>query len=114
MTLERQIARLVRIGTYASVVLLALGVVALVAAGRSVLDGGPDLDLGSIPVDLVALRPEALLWIGLLVAIGSPAARVALALVRFVRDGEREMAGVAVLVLVVIVLSVALALITGG
>ncbi|HEU0237291.1 MAG TPA: DUF1634 domain-containing protein [Candidatus Limnocylindrales bacterium] len=114
MNLERAIARLVTAGTYVSVGLLAFGVVGLLAAGRSPLDGGPSLDPGQIVGDIVALRPEGFLWLGLLVAIASPAARVMLALGGYLRLGERGMAVVAVLILGVIALSVGLAIGTEG
>jgi uncharacterized membrane protein len=114
MDLERAIGRLVTVGTYLSVVLLAVGVVGLLAAGRSPLDGGPPLDPGHIVGDIAALRPEGFLWLGLIVAIANPAARVMLALGGYLRLGERGMAVVAMLILGVIVLSVGLAIGTEG
>lgn len=114
MQLERQIARLLTIGSYAAVVLLAAGFVALLGEGRSPLDGGPSLDPARMPGDLVALRPAGFLWLGLLAVIGTPVARVVVALAGYLRGGERGMALVAVAILAVIALSVALALGTGG
>ena len=114
MQLESSIARLIRVGTYTSVALLAVGVVLLLATGHSPLEGGPGLDTSRIIGDLVGLRPDGFLWLGLAVAIGTPVARVAVALARFIQREEREMAVVAALVLAVIVLSVTLALATEG
>jgi len=114
MTIERQIARLLTIGSYAAVALLSIGFLLMLAEGRSPLDGGPSLDLGRIPADVVALRPAGFLWLGLLAVVGAPVARVAVALVGYVHGGERGMALVAALVLAVIALSVALALGTGA
>jgi uncharacterized membrane protein len=88
--------------------------VGLLAAGRSPLDGGPPLDPGHIVGDIAALRPEGFLWLGLIVAIANPAARVMLALGGYLRLGERGMAVVAMLILGVIVLSVGLAIGTEG
>jgi uncharacterized membrane protein len=110
MTLERVIGRLVTLGTYASVALLAFGVAGLLVAGRSPLEGGPSLDPGQILGDIAALRPEGFLWLGLLAAIATPAGRVAVAVAGFARIGERGMAVVALLILGVIVLSVGLAI----
>jgi uncharacterized membrane protein len=114
MTLEARIARLLTVGSYASVALLAAGVVLLLAAGRSPLEGGPLLEPLRIAGDIAALRPEGFLWLGLVAVIATPAARVVVAVVGFVRGGEREMAVVAALILGVIVLSVALAIGTGA
>jgi uncharacterized membrane protein len=114
MTLERQVARLLTIGSYAAVVLLSIGFLLMLLEGRSPLDGGPQLDLGRIPADVVALRPAGFLWLGLLTVVAAPVARVVIALVGYVRGAERGMALVATLVLAVIALSVALALGTGS
>jgi uncharacterized membrane protein len=114
MPLERQIARLLTLGSYASVALLAVGFVLMLTEGRSPLEGGPPLDLGRIPADVVSLRPAGFLWLGLLAVIGAPVARVAVALVGYLRGQERGMALVALLVLAVIAASVALALGTGA
>jgi uncharacterized membrane protein len=107
--LERTIARLLTVGTYASVVLLAVGLVLMTANGIAPLSGGPTFDPGRIPADVVALRPVAFLWLGLIVVIGTPSARVIASLVGYVRGGERAMAIVAVLILAVIAASVAIA-----
>jgi len=105
--LEGRIARLLTIGTVASVILLALGGVAMLAAGLSALDPAPAFDLAALPGDLAAVRPVGLLWLGLIVVLATPAARVAAGLVGYLRDGERGMALVALLVLVVIAAGVA-------
>ena len=49
------------------------------------------------------------IWLGLVVVVATPSARVAASLVGYARSGERLMAAVAVLILVVIGASVALA-----
>jgi uncharacterized membrane protein len=110
MQLERRIARLLTVGSYLSVALLAVGFGAMLIEGRSPLDGGPPLDPRSIPADLLALRPAGFLWLGLLTVVATPVARVAVALFGYLRGNERTMAVVATLVLAVIALSVALAI----
>jgi uncharacterized membrane protein len=107
--LEHGIGQLLTIGTYTAVVLLVIGLVLLLAAGISPLSGGPAFDPGRIPGDLGALRPEAFIWLGLVVVVGTPAARVAASLIGYARRGETMMAIVATLILVVIGASVALA-----
>jgi uncharacterized membrane protein len=104
--LEGRIARVLRVGTYGAVTLIAIGVVALLAAGRSPLDIAPTLDPGRLLGDLVAMRPEAFLWLGLIAVLATPAARVAVSVVGFWRAGDRAMATVAILVLLVIMLGV--------
>jgi uncharacterized membrane protein len=107
--IDRVVGRLLIVGTYASVVLLGLGVAAMIATGTSPLDPAPPLDAGGLVGDIVALRPAGLLWLGLLVVIATPSARVAASLVGYLRSRDRTMAIVATLILCVIALSVVLA-----
>ncbi len=109
LDLDRVVARLLTVGTYASVVLLAAGVLAMIATGVSPLDAAPPLDVRAIAADIAALRPAGFLWLGLLVVIATPSARVAASLVGYLRQHDRAMAIVATLILCVIVLSVVLA-----
>jgi uncharacterized membrane protein len=106
--LEGGIARLLQAGTYVAVALIAIGVAIMLANGLSPFDTSPSLDPGRLVGDLLGLRPEGFLWLGLLVVLLTPAARVALALVGYARDGEREMTIVAILILVVIAIGIAL------
>ena len=110
--LDRTIARLLTAGTYLSVALLATGVVLMAVAGISPRAGGPAFDPSRLAGDLVALRPEGFLWLGLVAAIATPSARVAASLLGYLRRGERTMAAVSLLILGVIALSLLLATIT--
>ena len=107
--LEQSIARVLTIGTYASIGLIAIGVVLMLADGIGPLSNGPAFDGTRLVPDLAALRPAGFLWLGLIAAVATPAARVLASLIGYARRGEREMAIVASLILVVIALSVALA-----
>jgi uncharacterized membrane protein len=78
------------------------GVILMLAGGHSPLDPAPAFDPARLLDDLITLRPAGFLWLGLLVVLATPAARVALSVAGFIRAGEPRMAGVAVLVLVVI------------
>jgi len=111
--LDQAIARLLTAGTYLAVGLLAIGVVLMAVAGLAPR-GGPAFDATRLVADLVALRPEGFLWLGLIAAIATPSARVAASLVGYLRGGERRMAGVSLLILGVVILSVLLATATEG
>jgi len=107
---EGWIARVLRAGTLLSVGLLAIGVALMSLAGWSPLDATwPALDLGRIPGDLLALRPEGFLWLGLLTTLSTPLLRVAASVVGFLGAGERRMAGLGTAVLIIIALAVVVA-----
>jgi uncharacterized membrane protein len=104
------IARVLRTGTLLSIGLLAIGVALMTLAGRSPLDKTwLPLDLGRIPADVLALRPEGFLWLGLLATLSTPLLRVAASIVGFLGAGERRMAGLGIAVLIVIALAVVVA-----
>lgn len=107
--LDGMIARLLTIGSYVSIALLAGGLAAMIVAGVSPWAAPPVLDPGSIVADLLTGRPEGFLWLGLVAAIATPIARVLAALVGFVRAAEWEMAAISAAILGVITLSVILA-----
>ena len=107
--LEFRLARLITTGTYVSVALLGIGLVAMVLQGVSPMAAAPRLDPATLPADLLAGRPEAFLWLGVIAVIVTPTLRVIAALAGFVRLQERPMIGVALAVLGVIALSVLVA-----
>ena len=111
--LEAQIGRLLTVGTYVSVALIAVGVLLMAATGRSPLDVAPALALGRLAADLIALHPAGFLWLGLLLVLATPTARVVASLIGFLLAGEREMALVAALILAVIALGVAVGTVGG-
>jgi uncharacterized membrane protein len=111
--LEPALARLLQVGTYASMALVALGTLLFIAAGRSPLEPGPALDLGRLPADLAAGSPTALLWLGVLGLLVTPGLRVVGALVGFARAGEWRMVGVAVAIIVVVAVGIVAGLLTG-
>ena len=107
---EGWIARVLRAGTLLSIGLLAIGVALMSLAGWSPLDATwPALDLRRIPADLLALRPEGFLWLGLLTTLSTPLLRVAASVVGFLGAGERRMAGLGTAVLIIIALAVVVA-----
>jgi uncharacterized membrane protein len=105
--MEARIGRLLGLATLAAVALLAIGSLLLLATGHSPLDRAPSLDPGRLLADLAGLEPAGLLWLGLLLVVVTPAARVAAALVGYVGSAERGMALVSALILVVIAAGVA-------
>ena len=109
---ELALARMLNLGALASVLLLAVGVGLMVAAGLSPLDADqPSLDIARIPSDIVALRPEGFLWLGLLFVLATPAARVTASLAGFAANGERGMALISLSILAVIASGVVLSVV---
>ena len=107
----RRIATLLSAGTLASVAVVALASVLVVASGRTPREvRGPALDPAGLPGELLGLRPDGILWLGLLLIVALPTARVVLALVGYTRARDRDAALTAAGVLAVLALSVALAL----
>lgn len=105
--MDRAIAHLLTVGTYLGVALLAVGVLGMLASGISPSDPAfPRFELAAIPAELAALRPAGFLWLGLIVVIATPLARVAAALVGYVRLGDRRMAAISAAILAVIALAV--------
>lgn len=101
-------ARLLRVGTYVAIGLIAIGVVLMLATGRSPLDAAPAFALDRLVTDLTTLQPAGFLWLGLIVVLLTPAARVAVAAVGYAREGDLTMARIAALVLIVIAVGVLL------
>jgi uncharacterized membrane protein len=106
---ERIVARLLAIGTYASVALLAVGTALILASGVQPLGAAPSFDPSRLGDDVVHLRAVGFLWLGLIAVVATPAGRVLVSLIGYARRGERLMVVVAALILAVIALSVALA-----
>ena len=111
--LEPALARVLQAGTYLSIGLVAVGFVLLIAGGGSPLGGGPPLSLSRLRAEVVALRPEGFLWLGILGIVLTPALRVVTAMLGFWRRGERAMAGIAILILAVVAAGVVSGLLAG-
>ena len=104
--LDRTIGRILTIGTYGSILLIAIGCVLMFAQRIDPLAGGPPLEPGLIVYDISHLQPAGFMWLGLLTLLLTPIARVVVSFFGFVSRGERTMAIVSVLILVVIATSV--------
>jgi uncharacterized membrane protein len=100
--LERQLGRLLQVGTYVAIALVALGTMLLLATGTSPLAGVPPIDPGQVVSDLLAFRPAGFLWAGIVVVISLPSLRVLASVVGYARQGERRMLAVGILVLLVL------------
>ena len=112
LQLDLTVARLLSIGTNVAVGVLALGVLAMAGSGRSPLEiPFPSLDLARIPSDVLALRPEGFLWLGLLAVIVTPTSRVLASLIGFGQGGERTMTLISAAILAVIGASVLISLV---
>jgi uncharacterized membrane protein len=97
--------------TYVAVALLAIGVVLMFTHGIAPLSRAQMFDPDVLFRDIVALRPDAFLWLGLLAIILAPVARVIAAAVGYARTGDRSMVLVALAILAVLALSVASAVV---
>ena len=106
--LDRVIGRLLTIGTYVSILLIAIGCVMLFAGRIDPLAGGPPLEPGLIVDDIAHRRPAGFMWLGLLALLATPILRVIVSFAGYAARGERTMAVVAALILVVMVASIAL------
>ena len=107
---EWRIGRLLIAMTYTSVAILVIGVGLMVAAGISPLAGGPPFDPGDLVAQLQARSPAGFLWLGLIVVIATPIARVIGAALTFGLHRQWIMVGIAIAILVVIAAGVAIAL----
>ena len=114
-SIDRTVARLLTVGTYASVTLLVIGVALMAVVGRSPLDTpAHDFDPGALVGDTLAGRPDGALWLGLIVLLATPSARVAASIVGYLRSGERAMAGVGLAILAVVAGGVVIGVLTGS
>jgi uncharacterized membrane protein len=111
--LEASLARVLQVGTYGSMALIAVGAGLLVAGGTSPLVPGPGLDLGRLVDDIAALRPTGFLWLGVIGVLATPGLRVVGALIGFARAGEWRMAAVAAAIILVVVVGIVAGLVTG-
>jgi uncharacterized membrane protein len=106
--LDRLIGRLLTVGTYVSILLIAIGTVLMFASRIDPLAGGPPFEPGLIVDDITHGRPAGFMWLGLLVLLATPIARVVVSFFGYAARGERTMAVVAALILVVMAASIAL------
>lgn len=114
--IEASIARLLTVGTYAAIALVLVGVVGMLLSGVDPLAPGtpPPFDLGRLPGDLLAPRPEGFLWAGLVTVLGLPVGRVVVAGVGFLAARDRRLALVSLGVLLIVLASVVAALALEG
>jgi uncharacterized membrane protein len=112
--LEAILGRLLTVGTYLAIGVVAVGVALMLASGTSPLGvAASGADVRAIPALLAAGRPEGFLLLGLVAAIATPIGRVVGALVGFVSRGERALAVVATAILGVVAIAVAIGLRAG-
>ena len=109
---ERQIGRLIVRITYLAVALLGVGVVSMVATGVSPLDAVPTLDAAGLIAAMGGLRPEGVLWLGLMAVIATPIIRVLAAAFAYARGAEWRMVAISIAILAVIATGVVTTLIT--
>ena len=94
--LEVLIPKMLRAGLHLSLVLLVLGVAVRLAAGPH---AGPPVTLLTLPQALLALDPQGLMGLGVLVLLLTPIARVVASLGYFVKAGDRPYVALTLIVL---------------
>ena len=107
---ERRIGRLLIGMTYIAVGLLVVGVILMIANGISPLSGGPGLDPATLGRGLLALDPNAFLWLGLLAVVATPIGRVTFAAIAYARQADWLMVAIAFGILAIIAIGVGSAL----
>ncbi|MEO5966225.1 MAG: DUF1634 domain-containing protein [Candidatus Limnocylindrales bacterium] len=102
--IEATIARLLVLGTYTAIGMVLLGVIGMALTGVDPLGvaTAPSFDLGRIPADILALRPEGFLWLGLVLVLALPIGRVVVAGLGFLAARDGRLALVSLLVLLVV------------
>jgi uncharacterized membrane protein len=103
---DSTVGRLMIAMTYVAVVLLAIGVILMIANGISPLVGGPVFDAGVVLEELRAGIPTGFIWLGLVVVIATPIVRVAVSSVGFAREGQWRMVGVGLGILTIIAIGI--------
>ena len=113
---ESIIGRLLVIGTYLAMLFILLGVLGMLADSIDPMRHAAiaPFDLSAIPGDIVALRPEGFLWLGIVTVIALPMGRVVFAGVSLLAAGERRLALVSAGILLVIIVSIIAAIGLGG
>ncbi len=113
---ESVIGRALVIGTYVAMLLILLGVLGMLVNGINPMSHVTPVafDLSAIPEDILALRPEGFLWLGIVTVIALPIGRVVLAGISLLAAGERRLALVALGVLMVVIVSIIAAIALGG
>ncbi|MFL5714888.1 MAG: DUF1634 domain-containing protein [Chloroflexota bacterium] len=96
--------------TYVSVGLLVIGVVLMIVNGISPNEAAPTLDPGTLIPSLLALEPEAFLWLGIAAIIAAPIGRVILAGAIYAIDRDVTMVAISVAILIVIAIGVGTAI----
>jgi uncharacterized membrane protein len=102
------VSRVLAIGVATSAILITAGFLAALAFGwQASLVGAPAspaplTDFGAVWSGLVAVRPVAVVQLGLLVLVATPVVRVATTCAAFVLEGDRTFAALTAIVLVIL------------
>lgn len=106
--LESTISRILVAGTYIAIGLVFVGVLGMLATGVDPLSHGvpPPFDLGRIPSDIAARKPEGFLWLGIVAVLALPIGRVIVAGLGFLAARDTRLALVSLAVLLVVTASI--------
>jgi uncharacterized membrane protein len=125
LQMELLIARLLRLGVILSFVILAIGIGAVMVTGQTGYDqitlddlnslvqyraGPPPFpnSLGDVATGLLALKPYAIIALGLMVLIAIPVFRVAVSVIAFAWERDRLYVFITAFVLAMLLLSFAI------
>jgi len=107
VTVDVLVARLLTLGTRLAVAALTVGTLLFLLGGGSPLAmDWARPDPADLPAGLAALRPEAFLWLGLVLTVATPLLRVGSSTLAFARSGERVQVALGLGVLAVVALAV--------
>jgi uncharacterized membrane protein len=112
--LEARLAWLLSRGAMLAVGLLVVGIVLMLARGLTPLDLPPRLGPGQLIDDLKTLHPAGFLWLGTIVLLATPVARLVVAVAGLAGLGDRSRIAVGLATLGLIALGVVVGLASGG
>jgi len=109
---ESVIGRVLVIGTYVAMLFILIGVLGMLVDSINPMSHVTlaPFDLAAIPADILALRPEGFLWLGIVTVIALPVGRVVFAGISLLAAGEPRLALVSVGVLLVVIVSIVAAI----
>lgn len=106
---ELAVSRWLRIGVIISAAVIILGLILLFIQGGSGYPGDTyPHDLPDIFRGLIELKPYAVITVGLMLLILTPALRVAISIWVFVREGDKLYVVITSIVLIILIVSFAL------
>ena len=106
-THQLRIARVIRIVVFSSAAVILLGLVLYLVTGESGYENSAfPVNPMLIILGVLALKPYAVMMLGLLLLILTPFLRVSLSVIVFIKEKDNLYVGITALVLVILVVSI--------